>query len=317
MALLADNVAIQESFNPSVQNGYDIWISADALYWLPREKSIAFLNQKQDVFTTDDFTKAGKIFPNFEWDFGYRLGIGHLFSDQKWDLSLNWTHYHAFSHQQRGDPTDSFIGMFPIWSIGEDIIAGDHVSFGKMHWKLHLDLIDLKFARDFTLGRFGLKPFISLTAGWINQDFDIQYTGGIFVSGIDYIDMKNNYWGMGPTVGIDPRFYLGAGWSIYGSASICMLIGSFNEHQDETYLFSQRTHHQAHPFHLGWISDLGVGLSWKYLIYDNRYALTFKAGWEYLVLFNQNDLKQGQFHLVSHNRDLQLQGGTMSFRFDF
>lgn len=317
IAISETKANLQNSFNPSVNDGDDIWISGDLLYWLPREKSIAFLTEKQDVFTTDDFTEAGKIFPHFEWDFGYRLAIGHFFANQKWDVSLNWTHYHAFSEQKRGDANDPFVGMFPIWSIGDDIIAGDYVTFGKMHWKLHLDLIDLKFARDFTWGRFVLKPFASLTAGWINQDFDIQYTGGIFVSDIDYVEMKNNYWGMGPTVGIDPRLYLGAGWSIYGNASISMLMGSFNVHQEETYLFTQRLDRKAYPFRLAWISDLGIGLLWKQLFCNDRYALSFKAGWDYLVLFHQNDLKQGEFHLVSHDRDLQLQGGVFSARFDF
>ncbi len=308
---------LQSSFNPSVKCGYDIWLSGDAFYFLPREKSIAFLTKQQDIFITDDFTKAGRVFPSFDWEFGYRLAIGYLFAHQKWDVSFNWTHYHAFSHQQRGDPENAFIGMFPIWSIGSDIISGDHVSFGKMHWKLHLDLLDLKFTRDFTFNRFILKPFASLTAGWVNQAFDIEYAGGIFLSDFDRVKMKNNYWGMGPTVGVDPRFYLGAGWSLYANAAISMLLGSFHVHQQETYLFAKRFDRHAFPFHLAWISDLGIGILWKTLFSHERFALSFKLGWEYLVLFHQNALKQGEFHLVSHNRDLQLQGGVFSTRFDF
>ncbi len=310
-------VDLKGSFNPSILNGYDIWVSGDLLYWIPREKSISFLNKEMDVFTTNDFTQSARIFPEFEWDFGYRFGIGHLFADQKWDVSLNWIHYKAFSDQHKGSFNEAFVGMFPIWSIADDIIAGDYVSFGKMHWTMKLDLIDLKFARDLKFGRFNLKPFVSLTTGWIDQDFDIEYTGGIFQSGIDYIEMKNNYWGMGPSVGIDPRLYLGAGWSIYANAAISMLIGSFDVHQEETYLLSERLDHHRHRTRLAWISDLGIGFLWKTLFMHERYALSFKLGWEYQVLFHQNQLKTGEFHLVSHNRDLQLQGGTFSTRFDF
>ncbi len=167
--------------------------------------------------------------------------------------------------------------MFPIWSVADDIIAGDYVSFGKMHWTLDLDLLDLKFARDLPWGRFNLKPFVSLQTGWINQDFDIEYSGGIFTSGIDYVEMKNNYWGMGPALGIDPRFYLGGGWSIYGNASITMLIGSFNVHQEETYLFAERFDHSRHQTRLAWISDLGVGLLWKTLFQTGSLWAHFQA----------------------------------------
>ncbi|MBS0604195.1 MAG: hypothetical protein JSS60_04045 [Verrucomicrobia bacterium] len=314
---IVSKVDLRRSFNPSVRNGYEMWISGDLLCWLPREKSISFLNKGLDVFKTSDFTEANRVFPDFDWDFGYRLGIGHLFAEQKWDVSVNWTHYKAFSDQKKGSLEKTFVGMFPIWSIADDIIEGDYVSYGKMHWTLDLDLLDLKFSRDLPFGRFNLKPFVALTTGWVNQDFDITYTGGIFLSGFDIIEMKNNYWGMGPSIGFDPRFYLGAGWSLYGNAAMTMLIGSFDVHQKENYLFSERVDLHRHRNRLGWVSDLGVGILWKTLFMQQRYALSFKLGWEYLVLFHQNLLKQGEFHLVSHDRDLQIQGGTFSARFDF
>jgi Legionella pneumophila major outer membrane protein precursor len=119
--------SLTHSYNPTVRGGANVWIGVDFLYWKPWERALVLTNKQSDVFVTDDFTEAPVIHPNFKWDPGYRVSTGYLFSSNLWDVGGSWTHYTSRISQHlstHGSPLD---GMFPIWSLSNDVIAGDYV----------------------------------------------------------------------------------------------------------------------------------------------------------------------------------------------
>jgi len=172
-----------------------------------------------------------------------------------------------------------------------------------------------------------LKPYVGIRTGWIQQHTDIDYAGGIFFTTIllgglsldatDFIKMKNHFWGMGPRIGIAPHIILGKGFSFYGNADISNLLGYFNVKQKENFLYVDRFVYHKDPFRACWIGNLVAGIEWKTFFCDERYALTFNAGWDYYIFFHQMELKTDNFDLVPHNRNLSIQGVVFSGRFDF
>ncbi len=138
-------------------------------------------NKETDLYTTADVTQEPMVNPNFQWDFGYRLGFGYIFNKRTWDVAVNWTLILMLLYQKRSNNGDLGFGMFPVWSLADDILPVDWVAKSKMDWKLHLNLLDIDFGRAFVLRKvFFLRPFAGLRLAWINQDVDITYKGGIF-----------------------------------------------------------------------------------------------------------------------------------------
>ncbi len=316
------------SYNPAVKEGINVWIDVDILYWKPWERALVATNKESDIFTTDDFTEAPVVHPHFEWSLGYRLNSGYLFSSYLWDVEASWTHFTSHVSQHRSAKSSAFLGMFPIWSLADDVIAGDYVFESNLRWKFCINILDLQFGRYWNaLSWLDLKPFFGLRSAWIKQNGKVFYEGGMFLIGIlepgislngtDHIKMKNNYWGMGPYVGIAPRIILGKGFSLIADAAIAGLYGFFRVKQKEIYLDTTRFSEHQHLDRFRWIGDLAAGVEWKRLFHHERYGLTFKTEWEYHIFFHQFELKTDDFDLVPGNRDLSVQGVTFSARFDF
>jgi hypothetical protein len=78
-----------------------------------------------------------------------------------------------------------------------------------------------------------------------------------------------------------------------------------------------RFNHHHHPVKWRWILDADAGVMWETWICRERFALTFKFGWEYHLFFDQLELRGDQFGLVSDDRNLSLNGVAFSSRFDF
>lgn len=333
-SLLSSSLLAQEDFSecpscdPIFQECCNIWIEGSLLYWQPKENAVVATNEESDVFTTDDFTQASLVHPHFEWSLGYRLGGGYLFACNQWDVEARWTHYTSHLSQNRSTQDDPFLGSFPIWSLAEDVLAGDYIFVSDLKWKLTINTLDLQFGRYFNpVCWFDVKPFFGVRSLWLKQNGNVVYEGGIFLIGIlqpgsslngsDFINMKNNYWGLGPRLGVAPRFILGKGFSINTEGAISGFAGCFNVQQKEVYLDTTRFSRHKHLNRLRWMIDCAAGIAWKTLFDHERYCFTIGADWEYEIFFHQFELKTDDFGLVPNNRSLSVQGVTFSARVDF
>lgn len=321
---------ILDSFYPKVKDGNRLWISADVLLWIPSEDSIVLTNRKTALFDVNDVTLQPTLDTKFNWDLGSRIGFGYLFGGPKenWDMALYWTFFPTSTTKKSSTHMDISKGMFPIWSLSNDIIPYDWVANAKMDWTLNLNLIDLDFGRSYSFRWFHIRPFTGLRSVWVDQDFNVKYGGGIFANGpdlyalsneagFDQIKMRNDYWGIGPLLGVRPEFDLGKGLRIYAGGICSYTLGLFNLNQQEVYLMKTRFERRTQPFAGRWIMDVTGGLSWATFLASHRYALTFNLGWEYHVFFNQFALKKDRFGLIPDNNDLTLMGGVFSVRFNF
>lgn len=320
---------VLHAFYPPIKRETPLWLNADLLCFVPKEKSIVLTNKETNLFTTANVTLEPDVKPNFKWDVGFRLGFGYIFPCRTWDMAINWTHFNTRLQQCRSTNGDIGLGMFPIWSLADDIIPYDWVSIAKMHWKLNINLFDLDFGRAVAWkDQFFLRPIMGLRFAAVNQNLDVRYGGGIFANGLnlpeldstfgyDSIDMTNNFWGIGPRLGIDAQLNVAKGFRLYATTCGTCDYGFFKVHQKETYLKSLRYKRNCSPHGFRWMIDATAGVLWKSFCAKNRYALSFALGWEYHIFFDQMKLKGDQFGLVSHNRNLSLNGLSISARFDF
>ncbi len=283
---------------------------ADAalLYWKAHENGLSF--------TVDSSSKVKN--PDFEWDFGFKLGLGYRFPHDKWNLKLQWT-----SFQTHADDEEKEEVLFPLWTKSVQT-APLFAEEAKVHWRLHLGIVDLMLSKCYAVSKsLYLTPEIGLRAGSVRQKYYLEYSGGSFSgSGDEIIHMKNKFFGIGPNFGLLGRWAFCKDVSLFAQTLFSLLFGEFYLHQDEysgkTKLFG------VHDIFLSSKAafDLKAGIRWQRCFAAVLKRLTLELAWDELLFFSQNQL----LHFTSasspgiffaNQGDLFVSGIEFTMRFDF
>ncbi|MBS0652477.1 MAG: hypothetical protein JSR39_03005 [Verrucomicrobia bacterium] len=315
-ALGQDHLVFNSPNRPTAQNGWNLWVRGDALFWRASEDNLFYAysgndlggSRNRDVRTVD-----------FDWEWGFRLGMGYTIPRDRWDLAFYWTRFHTSSHSNVSInyPEEIFINWWVISFLNDVGITNS----AHGHWKANLDQLDLSLGREFFVGRhLTLRPHAGLRSAWIDQQLTSTFhtTTGSTVS-----KMKNDFWGFGFFGGLDTKWMLSNSWHIFANGDLALLYGNFDisvkGKVNNTPLFSIDD-----GFHAGRaVADLQAGVCWSHSFHKDRLALTFRAGYEYHLYPNQNQLplpvgNSGfQNTLNPVDGDLAYQGLFLSGQMDF
>lgn len=300
-------------------------IGGSLLYWQPHEEGLDYViqNQAGTAFANSD-ARIERVDP--KWGLGFRIDLGYQFPCTKIELDALWTRIHTKS--KSSSTASELGGLFQIWTIpGSGLSAAE---YAKASWRANLDILDLKMSALFNPCCFlELTPSLSLSTAWIHQKFNIDSSGGSStqisnaIVILDAIRMKNNYWGIGPKVGLDTSWWLFCGLSIYGNIDATILYGRFSLSQSEivelTGLNTPITYLDIdhNKFYLSRVNlDMNIGLKWEFNAFSDWCQFSILAGWENLYLFGQNQLMRFQTvafpGINSANQgDLSYQGLTL------
>lgn len=279
-------------FVPSILTAHSYYryqATAELLYWQAQENGQAIA-----------LTEKGTIKnPDFEWDVGFRIALGYLIPHDHWDVQLSWTHLNTDAHSNHKGV------LFPTWSIN----APELVNEVKLHWRLHLGIVDLDLAKELRVGQcFLIKPLIGIRTAVIRQKEYIYY----WEPGENRVSMKDKFWGMGLKGGINFIWLLTHGFGFTLDTAFSQVFGEFHLHQAERIpdkvLNVHNRYHQSTS-----IIDLAAGLFWSYTHY------TLKAAWENHLYMAQNQLLHftGNRKFFANQGDISLQGATLSFQYAF
>lgn len=171
-------------------------ISLDFLWWK---------GQNEGFFYTLAQNSAGIDFMvirnHFDWDPGFRLGLGWNTAFDHWQIFANWTYYHNHTKDQKTKTAPSGNeGLVPLWAVGSPLALAE--GGGRFNY----NMIDLELARTYYWSpMIGFRFHFGARGGWLhqtytafydqssdpNQNFPANYTG------------KENFWGVGPRTGLD------------------------------------------------------------------------------------------------------------------
>lgn len=260
--------------------------------------------------------------PSFNWDPGFRLGIGYDFQNE-WDIQLYWTNLYSkasknFFLEQTSDHTF-------VLNWGSNLSDFD---FTKAHWSLNLNVIDVELGHEFCITPcFKLRPFVGLRAACIDQKYNItSYDDGVF---IESTRLKHKYNGAGLRGGLNSEWTLGwCGFSLYGEAAASILYG---RHKSSYFDFVEVTADTEVDFLSDFkdnyygcvaIGDAALGLRWKEYFYCNTMAVTLQVGYETHFFWNQNRFPHpvalNTDSLITRNRgDLNTNGVTFTARIGY
>jgi hypothetical protein len=313
------NGMINPPARPVVRDGIDLWVQAEALYMHATEDCLAYgikNNTAPGVGTTIVNGRVKNV--DYNWDWGFRAGIGYNLPHDGWDLLLNWTWFQARETRNETPPAPETVlpTLTPTQAVTQ-------LSFpaAKGRASLHMNLLDLELGREFFVSKWlTLRPFMSARAAWFNRALKFKYSNNNKISGHDH----NRFRAGGARAGLDTQWGLGSGWSFFGDFALSLLYGKQRLHSHQDSPNGGRIQH----LHNAWSAvrpmlDLAFGLRWDHLFgCGDAYRIRIQLGWEQTSLFGfEKDMNfvngslPGKYTYSSG--DLAVSGVGLQARFDF
>lgn len=289
------------------------YIFTDLLYWRAEEGATSWADvihiQPKPFFNQADLA--------FGWDFGFRAGIGYHFDYDHWDLKFAYTRFCTKANNSYIlDPED--IGIILSEFLGS-FIELPRTIFGttSIEWKILFNMFDWELGRDFLVSRaLSLRPFIGLKGGWIHQTILTHWTNPLSLVAEE--NLKNNFWGIGPSGGVNTDWRFGENqlgfFSLFGDFSTAYMWGKWTGSDVYSDNSSAKVFINTPSTFLGSLTfRCFSGISWTTDFNKSRFAV--RIGYEMQFWFNQ--LKIVTFNELRAHHDLTLQGVTCDIRFDF
>nr|NGX26747.1 hypothetical protein [Chlamydiota bacterium] len=298
-------------------------VFADFLVWCTSEASTENWGQ---VFTTEGSTENIDLLSvSFGCDFGFRLGLDYSTCHDGWDLLGSYTWYRSVgkdSARTDGEITSAFLGNFYINNADGGKLSGPTYRSASIRWKIALNIFDAELGRLFCASEcLTLRPFIGLKGGWIDQSIDTKWQDPtdpalLFTKASE--DLKNDFWGIGPSAGLNLNWILCGTechtFSLFNDLSGALMYGRwtfkdrYQNDRSEVVIIDLSKIDGAAPM----IRDF-IGLGWKRE--GKCYCFAVRLGYE-----AQFWLSQLQFYTLNGGRldnILTLQGGSLDVRFAF
>jgi hypothetical protein len=280
----------------------DWYVRESYLLWSPHEDDVDWANRFSTISSSNIDLKVRMKKPDFGWYSGARLAIGrYLPNHDYWDASLISTYFYAENKNHASPHRESGGTLISTWSPVSQAINYDE---GKSTWRLNFFTWDLALGRNlFLSSKITAHPFFSLRTFLIYEKQAARYRGqqGIFnlptmVSA--KFEGYNNSWGIGPRLGSEFTYYLNKFWTLMGSFSGSVLLGSYQVGErvkTRTVNVSDPTNNDNHAFH---ISDHGfairpnlegsIGMGWEKWVKRNRVRIAPSIIFEASQWFDMN-----------------------------
>lgn len=258
----------------------------------------------------------------FNWNSGYRVGVGHNGNQQQYDVVFYYTHYRVTGDSNvSGVVYSAFTGnYFENNPRDRNGVFGPTYTNAGMEYDFSYNTVDFELGRKFKIDPIlTLRPFIGLKTAFINQDMDTIWknpTPANFKTATE--DLENDFWGIGPSVGLNSTWPVYTttqhSLSVIGNFSGAYLWGRwkfadvFQDDIPQTISINFKDLNGASPMLKGM-----VGLTYSGLLAKVNFNASI--GYEAEVWFNQ--LQFYSFNGGRLNNLLALQGGVLDFTFNF
>lgn len=317
---------ITPSAGPRVVHGADVFITADFLWWRAREDGLSYAYTN----TAKTATNPGRgrtHRPNFDWDPGFKVGLGLNLSRDGWDVFAQYTWMRANNSRDSLVQTVATASMLPIVNTADanHLSANNTYYVGRGEWDLHFNVIDLEIGRNFFISQYlTLRPHAGLKGTWQDQKYRVHYElqNNSSQTVRERIRMEQDYWGIGTRIGLDMGWQFIRSFGIFSNWSLTALWTDFDIDRRDTSinlatqttaltkLKTKNDFSTVKP-----LLEFVIGLRWETWWDEDDYHFSLEAGWEEQIWWSFNQF----IHLneESAHGDLTLHGLTLKARFDF
>ena len=308
-------------------DGSGAYLTIEALLWHGKIGGTEYAytdNDSSAAFPLQGRTRES----DFGWTWGFRVGLGYNFDHDGWDAYLNYTYWHS------ADGSKVNVGgngsVIPLLG-NADLTTADfgtpftHTTFASAQFKFHYDNLDLELGRNYFVSRsLSFRPHFGIRNSWLNLTQVVQYCGGSIIGQNTFqVRNDNDFWGIGPRAGVNSKWHLTDGFSIFGDVSGSLLWGYYEVcHEEEvTNSRNNRIRITANMHRFAPNVQLALGLAYDKYIYNDKQHIGISLGWENLYYWRVNqalridDFASSKYERVSE--DLSMHGMTLKVRWDF
>lgn len=326
------------SARPEV-GGCGWFFTFDVLYWHAKAGGTEFAYSDQDPRAQLPIRGRTRDI-DFKWDWGLRVGAGYKFEHDSWDLKAQYTWYDTGgSDSTRAGSNNSVIPLRGSSTIVATAMNSSqqflYCSSAKSQYDFDYSAIDLELGRAYFIsGKLSFRPHWGLKTAWFDQEQVVRYAGGIVDAatpnelGLEgntvHIKDDCDFWGLGPRVGIDSKWYLGYGFSLFGNVAGALLFGHFDVEHKERYSANadSRIKLSANRHAFSPTAQMQLGLRYDKCIHDNTQHIGVGLGFEGQYWWRQNQmLKIDDAHRVlkceRYSEDVSMHGLTLEIQWDF
>lgn len=291
-------------------------ILADFLYWGASEETSSIWASIDTDTSAHTSTFEGKGI-SFDWNTGFRSGVGYNMEHDQWDTQLYWTWYRTQANSQIAKNHHTILSEFFAGFINDDIAES-----AKINWKMFYNMFDWELGRNFWVTQeISFRPFMGLKGGWIDQSIESDWQN-VIIFPLSYFSstetLKNNFWGIGPSGGVNTKWKLmhvkNHYLSLVGNFSAATLFGTWVCKDKYTNSTSKEIEVNMKNSTLGALMFRGcLGIGWD----GNIGSSYLSASLSYDMQFWLNQLRIPTFQQLRLHGDLTLQGATFDVRWDF
>lgn len=263
---------------------------------------------------------------DFDWDWGVKVGVGYNFAHDNWESNLVFTYFSSNeSDSVQAGAASSVVPLKGSADLGFSGLPFDYCTQGTSKFKFLYDNLDLDLARNyFVSGNLSLRPHFGLKNTWLNLEQTVQYTGGALVNSTFSNKDKSKFWGIGPSAGVNTKWYLCSGFSLFGDIGGSLLWSYFQVNHAESNsadatrdsLKIRANMHRFVP-----TAEIMIGISYDSYMNDNKQHINVSLGWDTIYYWRANQmLTIDDFATKKYSRvseDISMEGVTLNVRLDF
>lgn len=307
------SIAITPSAGPQVMRDWNLFITADFIYWTVRQDGMFHA-----VSGVGPNVSKGSVYDlDWEWDPGFKVGLGFNLPHDGWDLFADYTWIRSSisgSAKQDAETTN----LVSYWSINGTPLQA--LSSSRATWDIHFNDLHLELGRNSYLSQYlKLRIHAGLQAAWIYQDYEVTQTVAED-SSTNRLSQDQDFWGIGLRAGLDTSWQFTHNWSFFADFALSILWGEFDlDRRDRNIINDVDTtniYTGVSPYTFEPVLGIEAGLRWETWFSGGDYHMLFQAGWEQQIWILQNEFIKVPTE-TDHIGDLVLQGLTIRARFDF
>jgi hypothetical protein len=301
---------------PNLENDYGVHFGIDALLFKPTE---SLVYGQENGTAGSNALRLSQHRLHYQLNPGIRAFIGYRPGHDAWELRATWSWINNVAKGSHTAGTGNTMGDvdFSLPTLSGALSNGTSM---KSRWRQNFNQIDFDLSRNCYLSKWlALKPRAGLRTAWIYQKNTLQRFDNV-ASDSSLFNSKarlhSNYWGLGPVFGLDSRWGLGKGFSIFTETAVSILWGYFNTANVGTVSTSATKFTNLRPKFHGYVPnlDVGIGLSWEKNFYDDQYYVALRASYEFHTFWDAYSYPSNG---STKEGDMTMSGPSFGVRFSF
>ena len=320
------------SASPMSANNWYLFV--DALYWHASVGNYDWAVKMgiNDLDVNQTYSKDYK--KDFKFSWGFRVGLGMNTGYNEWYSELYYTRFYTANSLVLGTNNNS-----QNTATLHNAAVQPNFFRGESKYKITFNMLDWELGRSYFISpSLAISPYIGVKGGWISQTANEKFNYLTNVLDIITFREANDFWGVGPLVGMKNCWDLGQ-WNehhfaLFGNCSGALMYGHFDEVYHvaafvngfpPTGFFSTiQVHGLNHNLVLPMLRSV-LGLEWHTGFNQNKAHFGLQVGYELQYWFRQNQFigvllnppDPANSSVIRLSDDLALQGLTVDFRIDF